>query len=92
MAELFASADLTLCLGSAPEGFGLVCVESVLCGTPVLARDAGAQLSLLPPGHGCFVAPVGDDALAAAAHRVLISRDVAEQTRTADDMFVKPIR
>jgi glycosyltransferase involved in cell wall biosynthesis len=60
MVALYASADLTLCLGTVAEGFGLVCLESILAGTPVLARDVGAQTGLLPPGHGCFVAPAGD--------------------------------
>jgi glycosyltransferase involved in cell wall biosynthesis len=64
MGELYVSADLTLCIGSFPEGFGLVCLESILCGTPVIARNAGAQTQLLPPDHGCFVAPEDEAELA----------------------------
>jgi len=61
MHAIYESADLALCLGRMSEGFGLVCLESILCGTPALAQDAGAQTHLLPPGHGCFIAPEDED-------------------------------
>jgi glycosyltransferase involved in cell wall biosynthesis len=63
MGKLYTSSDLTLCLGYFPEGFGLVSLESILCGTPVIARNVGAQTQLLPPDHGCFVAPEDDKEL-----------------------------
>jgi glycosyltransferase involved in cell wall biosynthesis len=64
MGQLYASVDVTLCIGYFPEGFGLVCLESILCGTPVVARKAGAQTQLLPPGHGCFIVPEDESELA----------------------------
>lgn len=87
MSELYRNADLTLCLGLIPEGFGLACVESILCGTPVLARDVGAQLQTLPSGHGCFEAPVEPDRLVATARCVLESSTVAEQTRRGAELI-----
>lgn len=33
-AGVYRQADMTLCLGNAAEGFGLVAAESVACGTP----------------------------------------------------------
>ncbi|MBI2780887.1 MAG: glycosyltransferase family 4 protein [Chloroflexi bacterium] len=40
--QLFAESYATLMPGSWPEPFGLVCIESLACGTPVLARRVGA--------------------------------------------------
>lgn len=57
MPRVYYGADLTLCLGDAAEGFGLVAAESVACGTPVLARPAGFLAEMLPPGHGIHLAP-----------------------------------
>ncbi len=39
---LFASSCATLMPGSWPEPFGLVAIESLACGTPVIARRVGA--------------------------------------------------
>ena len=52
MPEVYHHADLTLCLGDAAEGFGLVAAESIACCTPVLACPAGFLAEMLPPGHG----------------------------------------
>ncbi|MFM7363349.1 MAG: glycosyltransferase family 4 protein [Cuspidothrix sp.] len=50
--DLYANTDLTLCLGKIPEGFGLTVIESIMSGTPVLARQHGAVADILPPEHG----------------------------------------
>lgn len=55
MAEYYSLVDLTLALGSVPEGFGAFAVESIGCGTPVLARARGAVTELLPPDHGLYL-------------------------------------
>jgi glycosyltransferase involved in cell wall biosynthesis len=56
MPDLYRRADLTVCFSGVPEGFGLTAVESVACGTPVLAWPAGAVAELLPAGHGLVLA------------------------------------
>lgn len=73
MPELYAGASLTLCLGTASEGFGLVAAESVACGTPVLATPTGFLAHLLPPRHGIdLVDPeLGLHALTTAALRAV---------------------
>lgn len=48
------------------EAFGLVLVESLAAGTPVVATDHGALPELVEPGAGAL-APVGDPAKLAAA-------------------------
>jgi glycosyltransferase involved in cell wall biosynthesis len=52
----YRDADLTLCLGRTPEGFGLSAVESLACGTPVLASPIGALPHLVPSDHGLLCA------------------------------------
>lgn len=54
MPGIYRDADLTLCLGTAVEGFGLVAAESVACGTPVLSHSGGFLKEMLPADHGLY--------------------------------------
>lgn len=47
---LIAGALATLMLGAWPEPFGLVAIESLGCGTPVIARRAGAHIETIEHG------------------------------------------
>ena len=61
--QLFAESYATLMPGAWPEPFGLVSIESLACGTPVLARRVGALPEIIREGvDGYF----GDDAVAMA--------------------------
>jgi glycosyltransferase involved in cell wall biosynthesis len=59
--ELFADSAATLMPGAWPEPFGLVCIESLACGTPVLARRVGGLPEILREGIDGFF---GDDVTA----------------------------
>jgi glycosyltransferase involved in cell wall biosynthesis len=48
--RLFAESHATLMPGPWPEPFGLVAIESLACGTPVLARPAGALPEIIREG------------------------------------------
>lgn len=48
--HLFASSFATLMPGNWPEPFGLVAIESMACGTPVVARWAGALPEIVRDG------------------------------------------
>jgi glycosyltransferase involved in cell wall biosynthesis len=48
--RLFAQSHATLMPGAWPEPFGLVAIESLACGTPVLARPAGALPEIIRDG------------------------------------------
>ncbi len=48
--DLLGGAIATLMLGDWPEPFGLVAVESMATGTPVIARRAGALVETVRPG------------------------------------------
>jgi glycosyltransferase involved in cell wall biosynthesis len=63
--RLFADSYGTLMPGAWPEPFGLVSIESMACGTPILARRVGALPEIIREGvDGYF----GDDAIAMAYH------------------------
>lgn len=52
---LLAGAFATLMLGAWPEPFGLVAIESLATGTPVIARRAGALPEIIEPGLDGFI-------------------------------------
>jgi len=62
---LFAGALATVMLGGWPEPFGLVAIESMATGTPVIARRAGAFTETIEHGvTGFLVDDVNEAALA----------------------------
>jgi glycosyltransferase involved in cell wall biosynthesis len=63
--HLFADSYATLMPGAWPEPFGLVSIESLACGTPILARRVGALPEIIREGVDGFF---GDDAIAMAFH------------------------
>jgi len=75
LASLYASADATLMPSLDLEGFGLATVESLACGTPVLASDAGANPELVGPLDVSLIYPAADSAaLADRLERILGGR------------------
>jgi glycosyltransferase involved in cell wall biosynthesis len=67
--RLFASSFAALMPGHWPEPFGLVAIEALACGTPVLARRVGALPEIIRDGiDGFFGRDV--EALTAAVGRV----------------------
>jgi glycosyltransferase involved in cell wall biosynthesis len=74
MANFYAACDV-LVLPSSTECFGLVQVESMLCGTPVVATDIpGAREPVRVTGMGEIVRPRDTLALAKAIARVVQER------------------
>jgi glycosyltransferase involved in cell wall biosynthesis len=53
--ELYAGALATVMLGPWPEPFGLVAIESMATGTPVIARRAGALPEIVEHGRSGFL-------------------------------------
>jgi len=54
-----------------PEPFGLVMIESMACGTPIVAYRCGSVPEVIDPGVTGFICPPGDeDAFVSAAQRV----------------------
>ena len=63
---LFAGASATLMLGAWPEPFGLVAIESLACGTPVVGRRAGALPEIVEHGIDGYLVDDLSEALLAA--------------------------
>jgi glycosyltransferase involved in cell wall biosynthesis len=62
---LFAGALATVMLGAWPEPFGLVAIESMATGTPVIARRAGALTETIEHGVDGFIVDDVDEAVLA---------------------------
>jgi glycosyltransferase involved in cell wall biosynthesis len=59
------AADV-VCQPSLVEPFGLVTLEALACGRPVVATSVGGPSEFVPPGAGVLADPEDDDALVAA--------------------------
>ena len=71
LVDWYRAADLTVVPSRTLEGYGLVVLESLACGTPVLVTDAGGlpeAVAALDPG---LVVPAADAAALAARLREL---------------------
>jgi glycosyltransferase involved in cell wall biosynthesis len=82
--ELLAGALATVLLGAWPEPFGLVAIESMATGTPVIARRAGALPEIVDHGlTGFLVDDVHEARFAvrevADVDRTLVRRTVLER-------------
>jgi glycosyltransferase involved in cell wall biosynthesis len=78
LAEAYASCDV-FCLPSLQEGFGIVFLEAMIAGKPVVACRGTAAEELVDPDLGILV-PIDDvRALADALHRLLT--DPVERAR-----------
>lgn len=80
--ELMAGALATLMLGAWPEPFGLVAVESMATGTPVIARRAGAYPELIEHGVTGYLVDDVDEAVLAVDRADRLDRGaIAAQAR-----------
>jgi glycosyltransferase involved in cell wall biosynthesis len=83
--RLFAESYATLMPGSWPEPFGLVAIESLACGTPVISRRVGALPEIIRDGVDGFF---GDD-ISEMAFKVdrVAELDRAAISRSVRDRF-----
>ena len=82
---LLAGAAATVMMGAWPEPFGLVAIESMATGTPVIARRAGALTETIEHGRtGFLVDDMGEARLAVNEAKRL---DRAEVRRLAVERF-----
>ena len=78
----YSKAAVT-CLPSINEAFGLVLIESLAAGTPVVGADHGAIPEIIVPGVGGLFEPDDPQSCAAAIENVLncTDRTIAEECR-----------
>jgi glycosyltransferase involved in cell wall biosynthesis len=83
--RMIVDAAATVMLGAWPEPFGLVAAESLVLGTPVIARRAGALPEIVEHGVDGFLVDDVDEARLALSR--LDTLDRAEIRRRARERF-----
>lgn len=63
LSEFYSNANLFILLSNYEESFGLVYLESCLCGTPVIGKDKGGVNEVILDGINGFVVKNKDEAL-----------------------------
>ncbi len=91
VAELLACTDLFL-LPSHSEAFGLVALEALACGVPVISSNVGGLPEVMPPPPAGHMLPVGNVAGMAAAGLPLLQdaelwAQASAQARHAAERF-----
>lgn len=82
LSRIYGLADCTLMPSLDLEGFGLATVESLACGTPVLASDAGANPELVGPLDRDLLFPSANLGVLAQRLGALVSGQQALPSRT----------
>jgi glycosyltransferase involved in cell wall biosynthesis len=57
---IMQACDVIAHTSTAPEPFGRVIVEAMLCGRPIIASAAGGAVELVEPGVTGWLTPLGD--------------------------------
>lgn len=65
--QLMAACNLVTHTSTSPEPFGRVIIEAMLCGTPIVAAEAGGAVELVERGKTGWLVPPGDSLKLAAA-------------------------
>ena len=79
----YQAADVTVVPTLALEGFGLITVESLACGTPVVGTTAGATPEILGPLDARLLVPPGDVEALAGRLAMILGDPGAGPTRAA---------
>jgi glycosyltransferase involved in cell wall biosynthesis len=86
--EFLGNARALLCPIDWPEPFGLVLIEALACGTPVIAFPHGSIPELIDDGVSGFVVDTVDEAVEAVGRLPNISRATCRQV--FEDRFTVP--
>ncbi len=76
----YLTASDIFVLPSLHEGFGIVFLEAMYCGLPIVTTDCGGQTDFVKDGHNGFLVPVGDvEAIADRIVTLLQNQALREQ-------------
>lgn len=70
----YSAADVTIIPSATLEGFGLTALESLACGTPVIATDVGGLPEVVRPLAADSVVPPGDASALASRLLAVLNR------------------
>ncbi|MCB9155579.1 MAG: glycosyltransferase family 4 protein [Caldilineaceae bacterium] len=80
----YAAADVTVLPSSPPESFGMVLIESMACGTPVIASDIAGVRSVVNHGVDGLLMRHGDgDDLVAQLQKMVIDAKLRQSMALA---------
>lgn len=80
----YRSADVFCAPNTGHESFGIILLEAMAAGAPIVASDISGFRDVLDHGkHGLLVPPKDSDALASAIKNVLSDRDASEAMAAA---------
>jgi glycosyltransferase-like protein len=88
MPALFRSADV-LAMVSVREGFGLVVLEALACGTPVVASAIAPFTEYLDSATCCWATPTDTNSIAAALLHVLTGEHATDFTHAVPALLAR---
>jgi glycosyltransferase-like protein len=88
MPALFRSADV-LAMVSVREGFGLVVLEALACGTPVVASAIAPFTEYLDSDTCCWATPTATDSIAEALQHVLNGEHATDFTHAVPALLAR---
>jgi glycosyltransferase involved in cell wall biosynthesis len=89
IAEIIQCLDAVICSSSSPEPFGLMVVESMAVGTPVIATNAGGPAEMITDTENGILVPLKDSAaMAEAMLRIARDSDLVKKIRSAGERTV----
>ncbi len=92
VASVLGAADTFVMPSTVPEGYGMVLLEAMAAGVPVIATNAGGPLDIIEDGKcGLFVHPGDGQALAAAMCRLAADEEMRARFRAAGRARVETI-
>ena len=85
----YSAADVCV-IPSYYEPFGLVAIEAMACGTPVVASNVGGlKFTVLPEQTGLLAPPQDTVAFATAIDRILLDKQFSKQLSTQASVLVR---
>ena len=80
ISRIIAAMDIVVHASSMPEPFGLVIIEGMAAGKPVIATAAGGVLDIIEDGvNGLLVPPQNSKAMAETILQIIYNQDKAQK-------------